>query len=187
MHDAAPQAPRSFLVGVFDDEHAILAVTRAIAAAGLPIHDCFTPYAVHGLERAQGLPRSKLTFVCFGGGAIGFLTAVALQTYTQGIETSFLSGWPLNVGGKPFIPNTAFVPVCFELTVLFAGLSAAAGLLLFCGLLPGRQPKLLVDGVTDDKFAIALDTAAPGFDEAKARALMAAHHAVEVSYIAEAA
>jgi hypothetical protein len=184
MHDA-PKTKRKFLVGTFADEDHLLHATEEARTSGLPIHDCFTPYPVHGLETAQGLPRSKLTFVCFGGGALGFLTAVSLQVYTQGIETGFLSGWPLNVGGKPFIPNTAFVPVCFELTVLFAGLCSAFGLFAFCGLFPGNKVSLPIDGVSDDRFAIALDPDGPGFDEAKARALMQHHHAVEVAYLAE--
>jgi hypothetical protein len=185
MHNDAPTQPKLFLVGVFAREDAIISVTRAATDAGLPVHDTFTPYAVHGLDAAQKLPRSKLTFVCGAGGALGFCTSFFLQSYTQGIETPVLSGWPINVGGKPFLPWPAFVPVLFELTVLFAGLISAAGLLAFCGLFPGKKPRLLIDGVTDDRFAIALDPAGKGFDEAQARALFASHGAVDVSYLGD--
>ena len=96
-----PNDAKQFLVGVYTDEDQIIAVTKAATDAGLPVHDTFTPYAVHGLDAAQKLPRSKLTFVCGAGGALGFCTSFFLQTYTQGIETPFLSGWPIDVGGKP--------------------------------------------------------------------------------------
>lgn len=186
-HSSTPVQPKRFLVGTFTEEEQILAVTRAVTHAGLPVHDTFTPYAVHGLDAAQRLPRSKLTFVCFGGATLGFLTAISLQVYTQGIETPLLSGWPIIIGGKPFIPLPAFVPVTFELSVLFGGLISAAGLLAFCRLYPGKQPRLHIDGVTNDRFAIALDLQAPGYDDARARKLLTDHGAIEVSVLGETA
>ncbi len=180
-----PKTLKNFLVGTFTEEDQILAVTRAATDAGLPVHDTFTPYAVHGLDAAQKLPRSKLTFVCGGGALLGFCTALFLQTYTQSIETPLLSGWPIDVGGKPFLPLTAFVPVCFELTVLFGGLISAAGLLAFCRLYPGNKPKLHIAGVSNDRFAIAIDPQGPNYDESKVRSLLAQHGAVEVAFIGE--
>ena len=183
MPDA--KQPKQYLVGIFTEEDQIIAVTKAATDAGLPVYDTFTPYAVHGLDAAQKLPRSKLTFVCGAGGTLGFCTSFFLQSYTQGIETPFLSGWPINVGGKPFLPWPAFVPVLFELTVLFAGLISAAGLLAFCGLFPGKTPRLQIPGVTDDRFAIVIDPAGKGYDEAQARALLSAHGAADVSFLGE--
>lgn len=182
---AKPREIKRYLVGTFTEEDQILSVTRAATDAGLPVHDTFTPYAVHGLDAAQKLPRSKLTFVCFAGASLGFITALSLQSYTQAIESPILSGWPINVGGKPFLPLTAFVPVAFELTVLFAGLISAAGLFAFCGLFPGRKVLLHIDGVTDDRFAIAFDPTLPGYDEARARDLLHRHGVTEVSFVGE--
>jgi len=179
--------PKTFLVGVFEEEDQIIAVTHAMVGAGLPVHDCYTPYAVHGLDHAQKLPRSKLTFVCLGGALLGFLTAITLQVYTQGVETPLLSGWPLVIGGKPFIPLPAFVPVTFELTVLFGGLISAAGLLAFCRLYPGKKVPLHIDGVTNDSFAIALDPLGKGWNEDRARKLLREHGATSVDFIGETA
>lgn len=180
-----PKELKQYLVGVYGTEEQILAVTAAVVQAGLPVHDTFTPYAVHGLDTAQGLPRSKLTYVTGIGGLLGLLTALTLQIYTQSIETPFWSGWPLNVGGKPFMPLTAFVPVSFELTVLFGGLITVGGLLSFCGLLPGRKPRLHIEGVTNDRFAIALDPTGLHFDEAQAKTLLSEHGALEIAYVEE--
>jgi hypothetical protein len=180
---ATAAAATPYLVGYFNDDEEILAATSAVRAAGLPIHDCFTPYPVHGLDAAQGLPRSWLTFATFGFGSLGFLTAVSLQTYTQAIETPILSGWPLNVGGKPFLPVPAFVPVSFELTVLFAGIGTALTLLAACRLYPGKKVALQLPGTLDDRFALVLDPAAAGFDEAKARELMQRNGAAEVVWV----
>lgn len=186
MHAQSTQ-PSTFLVGIFNEEDQIMSVTHAATAAGLPVHDTYTPYAVHGLDRAQRLPHSKVTFVAFFGGACGFMTAGLLQIYTQGISTPLLSGWPLVVGGKPFLPFPAFVPVFFELTVLFAGLSTAVGMFAINGLFPGKKSKLHIDGVTNDRFAIAIDPKGKNYDEAKVRGLFAAHGASEVAFIGESA
>ncbi len=186
MHAQAHE-PSTYLVGIFTEEDQIMTVTQAATDAGLPVYDTYTPYAVHGLDHAQKLPRSKVTFVAFFGGMCGFLTAALLQSYTQGITTPFLSGWPLNIGGKPYLPWTAFVPVFFELTVLFAGLSTAVGMFAINGLFPGKKAKLLIDGVTNDRFAIAIDPKGKNYDEAKVRGLFAAHGAAEVAFIGESA
>jgi hypothetical protein len=176
-------APKRFLVGIFEEEEQILSVTQAATDAGLPVHDCYTPYAVHGLDHAQKLPRSKLTFVTFFGALTGFSVAVGLQVYSQAIETPFLSGWPMIIGGKPFLSLTAFVPVTFELTVLLAGLSTAAGLFAFCGLYPGKKQEIILPRITDDRFAIAMDPTGPGFDEANVRQLLQQHGAAEVTWV----
>ncbi len=183
--DAPGTNERSFLVGIFTEEDQILAVTRAATDAGVPVHDAFTPYAVHGLDRAQKLKPSWLTWVCFGGGALGLATGIFLQGYTSGVDTPFWSGWPLNVGGKPFLSWPAFVPVIFELTVLFAGLISVAALFAVCGLFPGKKPKLKIDGVTNDRFALVVDPLGDGYDDASVRALFEQHGAAEV-YILEA-
>lgn len=177
-------APAQYLVGIFSDEDDILSATKATRGAGMPIYDCYTPYPVHGLDAAQGLPRSWMTYACFTFASIGFLTGLFLQSYTQAIETPFWSGWPLIVGGKPFLPLTAFIPVLFELTVLFAGIGSALTLLAYNGLYPGQKPKFSLPGITDDRFALVLDPAGPGFDEARARDLLARFGAAEISWVA---
>ncbi|MBM4345216.1 MAG: DUF3341 domain-containing protein [Deltaproteobacteria bacterium] len=184
MSARATQAADNYLVGYFVEDEDILAATKATRQAGLPIYDCYTPFPVHGLEAAQGLPRSWMTYACFLLALTGFLTSLFMQSYTQAIETPLWSGWPLNVGGKPFLPLTSFVPVLFELAVLFAGVGTALTLLAFLGLYPGQKPKFTLPGTTDDRFALVLDTAAAGFDESKARELMQRHGASEISWVA---
>jgi hypothetical protein len=176
-------AAQRFLVGIFEEEEQILDVTKAATDAGLPVFDTFTPYAVHGLDQAQKLPRSNLPFVTLGGATTGFLIALSLQVYSQAIETPFLSGWPIIIGGKPFLSMPAFIPVLFELTVLIAGLSTAVGLFAMCKLWPSKKPSIVLPRITDDRFAIALDPTGPGFDESRIRALLHHHGASEVTWV----
>jgi hypothetical protein len=172
---------KTFFVATFGDEHALVQATAEARAAGLPIHDCYTPYPVHGLDDAMGLKRSWLPYASFGFGCFGFLLAFSLQVHTQFVDfVPIWKGWPIIVGGKPFLPWPAFVPVFFELTVLCTGHLTVLTYLIYRRLLPGMKPKIHIDGVTDDRFAIALDPAAAGFDEASARALFASHHVLEI-------
>lgn len=164
-------------IGWFDDERALLRATAAAREAGLPIHDVYTPFAVHGLDEAMGLRRSRLPWVCFGAGVAGLAFGVFLQVYTSAVS------WPLNVGGKPASSLPAFLPVAFELTVLVAALVTVAALLVRARLFPRLSaPRSLLPRVTDDRFALALSIADERWSEARAKALCAREGALATSY-----
>lgn len=178
-NNAAPARP--FLVALFDNDHALLGATSEAREAGLPIHDCYTPYPVHGLDAAMGLKRSWLPYAAFGYGSFGLFLAFALQVHTQYVDwVGLWKGWPIIIGGKPFLPWPAFVPVFFELTVFCTGHLTVLTYLIYRRILPGMQKKIHIDGVTDDKFALAIDPAASGFDEERARSVFGRHGAIEV-------
>ncbi len=145
------------VVGYYENEEDVLAAVRATREAGYVIRDVFTPFAVHGMDEALGLKPSRLTFVCFGAGLFGLISALALQYYASVVS------WPLNVGGKPFNSLPAFIPVAFEVTVLFAGLTTVAAFLLLTRTLPGAR-KLRLPRVCDDRFAILLAPSERGLD-----------------------
>jgi len=151
------------IIGYFDDERPLLAAARAARDAradGVEIVDAFVPYAVHGLDEAMGLRRSRLTWVCFLAGLAGGSLALGFELWTSVVS------WPLNVGGKPFASVPAFIPVTFELTVLTAALVSAFTFLARSRLFPGKV-RAALPRVTDDRFALVL---AP--DGAAARKLL---------------
>jgi hypothetical protein len=162
------------VIGVFADEDSLLDATRACREAGFEIHDVYTPYAVHGLDEAMGLRRSRLPWVAFTAGLLAGAFALFVQLYTQAID------WPINVGGKDPWQLHGYVPVTFEVTVLIAGLSTMVALFFRSRLFPGKKATLAAEGTTDDKFAIVLVERDSGFDGGRARALFAAHHAERV-------
>lgn len=166
-------SPR-FLVGYFEQEEQVVSATRAAREAGLPVHDVYTPYAVHGLDAAMGLRPSRLTWVCFLAGLTGGSLALLFQWWTSAVD------WPLNVGGKPFASLPAFIPVTFELTVLVAGLTTVAALLARSALFPGKAREAL-PRVTDDRFALALGGVRGDWDSAQAEGLLRTHGAVVTS------
>jgi Protein of unknown function (DUF3341) len=138
-----------WLRATFEDESALLRAVTTARRAGIAIDDAFTPYAVHGLEEAMGLRRSRLTWVCFAAGLTGAACAMTFQIWSSAID------WPLNVGGKPFASIPAFIPITFELTVLSAALTTAFFFFFRSRLYPGR-PAAPPPRVTDDRFVLVV-------------------------------
>jgi len=165
---------RRLFIASFASEHDILGVTREVVRRGYRIGDIFTPYPVHGLAEAMGLRQSRLPWVCFICGLLGALIAIHFQGWLSAVD------WPLSVGGKPWNSWPAFIPIAFEITVLFAGLGTVAALLLRYGLLPGRKPKLIAPLITDSRFVLVLVEEDAAFDAQEVAALCREHHAVDV-------
>ena len=162
-------------IAVFDNEHDLLAGVQAYRAAEFDVVDVHTPYAVHGLDEAMGLRRSRLPWACFAFGAFGALFMLWFQFWSNTVD------WPLNVGGRPWNSLPAFGPVIFEVMVLCAGLGTVAMLLIRCGLFPGRQPYLPFPGITDDRYVVVVCKGCCGaFDADEAYRIGHRHHAVDL-------
>lgn len=142
-----------FLVGIFEDEDVLVHSVEHIRHEGVKIHEVFTPFAVHGLDRALGYDRSKIDIVAFIFGSLGFSCAISLIFLTMGYD------WPMNIGGKPNAAVPIFVPVTFECTVLFTAFGMTGTFLLISKLIPGLTPVMFDPRSTDDKFVVAIDLA----------------------------
>lgn len=171
---------KSIILGVFKNEHDILGAVRATRNSGYDIYDVYTPYAVHGLDKAMGLRPSKLTYVCFFFALLGLLTAIVAQYWIGSID------WPLNVGGKPFNSLPAYLPVAFELTVLFGGLGVVFVMFFRTRLYPGKETWSVHPRVTDDRFVLALEVKDAVTNENTMRSLWEKYSVQEVQQITEA-
>ncbi len=140
------------LYGLYDDETELLSAVRQANADHLDIMDVYSPFPVHGLDPLLGLSESRLHIAGFVYGAIGTLTAFLFMTWV------FTRDWPIIFGGKPYFSAPAFIPITFELTVLFASIGMVVTFYTVCGLGPGVTNPTLDDRITDDKFCIAFDT-----------------------------
>jgi hypothetical protein len=145
-------AQETYLLGIYDDDDNVVEACKQLRAAGVRIDDVFAPFPIHGLDFIVGLKESRLPTIAFIFGLIGLAAALSLQVFTMGID------WPINVGGKPFIPWTSFAPVSFELTVLFAALGMVGFYLYRAQLKPGVIRELADLRQTDDRFVIAIKT-----------------------------
>jgi hypothetical protein len=138
------------VAGVFSTEESIVAAADAARRAGLPIHDAYVPYPIHGLDRAMGLPPSGLPKICFRFAITGLSIALGFEFWSS------MYDWPMNIGGKSFSASPALLPIAFELTVLFASLGSVATFLAMRGLTPKKDPTLARLGGLDDRFVLAL-------------------------------
>jgi hypothetical protein len=107
----------------FEREGALLDAARTLRARGHRSVDLHSPYPLHGSDEALGLRRSTVPLVALVAGVVGASSGYLLQWWTVGVD------WPLNVGNRPPHSAPAFIPVTFELGVLFASLSIFLGLL----------------------------------------------------------
>jgi hypothetical protein len=165
---------RNVVVSTFESEEDILGATQAVREHGWKVLDAYTPYAVHGLDKAMGLQRSRLPLVCFLLGLAGAGLKVWFEFWTTAVS------WPVNVGGKPFNSLPAFVPVTFEVMVLFAGVSTVFAFFYVARLFPGRKPVLVDPGVTDNRFVLVLEESDATFDFGRVKRLLARYNALKV-------
>lgn len=139
------------LYGLYDDEEDLLKAVKKANEDHLNIMDVFSPFPVHGLDPLLGLSESRLHIAGFVYGAIGTLTAFLFMTWV------FTRDWPIIFGGKPYWSVPAFIPITFEVTVLFASVGMVVTFYTICGMAPGAVNPTLDDRITDDKFCIAFD------------------------------
>ena len=116
------------------------------------------PYPVHGLPEALALRPSRLPWACLGFGLVGLALGVGLQVWTSAVD------WALDVGGKPLLSWPAFVPVAFELVILFAGLGTVAT--FFWSERRHRRPPACAAALraTDDRFVVTIAAKDATFD-----------------------
>lgn len=166
--------PNKYIVATFADPDNLLLAVRGVRAQSFPIHDVYAPYPIHNLDEAMGIRRTRLPLVTLVAGALALSFAICFQFYAAVLD------WPLNVGGKPDNSTLAFIPICFELTVLIGGLSTVAALLFRARLFPGKKENLPARGITNDKFALVLRQRGENFDAARACSLMESSGAEDI-------
>jgi hypothetical protein len=166
-------AQRVYLASFAREEDLLQAVTAA-RKQQWSLLEAYSPYPVHGLEKAMGLRRSQLGKVCFGFGLLGAGLALDFQFWSTGRD------WALNVGGQPWNSLPAFIPVTFETMVLFAGLGLVLTWLVRCGLYPGSQLWQPAMGETNDRFVLVLGEPRPSSELAQLRDLLQRHGAISV-------
>jgi Protein of unknown function (DUF3341) len=142
---------KDVVYGLYDDETDLLAAVKEANNQHLDIYDVYSPFPVHGLDPLLGLAESRLHIAGFAYGLTGTLTAFGFMTW------AFTRDWPIIFGGKPYFSAPAFIPITFELTVLFAAIGMVVTFYTVCGMGPGVNNPIVHDRITDDKFCIAFD------------------------------
>ena len=162
-------APVYGILAEFDSPHEVISAAKRAYAEGYRKLDAYSPFPVHGLSEAIGFHKDNVSKAVLIGGIIGGLTGYGLQYWVN------IFAYPINVAGRP--PNSwpAFIIITFELTVLFAGLTAAIGMLAMNGLPKPYNPLFNSDRferASRDKFFLCIESEDPKFDANGTRAFM---------------
>jgi cytochrome c553 len=150
------------VVGIFDGAQELMkAIPQMRANAGVRL-EAYTPYPVEGIDKLLGLRKSPIGGMVLVMGVIGAISALAFELWTSGVD------YPQMTAGKPYLSWEAFIPIMFEVTVLFATFTAGLGMLLLLNRLPMlRHPMLSSQSqslVTRDKFALAVESSGAELD-----------------------
>lgn len=166
-------------VGYFGDARDLLDAVKECRKRSIPILDVISPFPVHGLDAELGIRPSRLPWITLGAGILGVSAGFWLEYWTASVS------WPLNIGGKPLDSLPAFIPVAFEMTILFAGLATAAALFWRSKLWPGRRVQPGFEATTDDQHALLLSQADASFSDEVFEELLLRHGAVDLRHETE--
>lgn len=154
----------------FDTPQAVYAAAEQVRDAGYSEWDVYAPFPIHGIDEAMGVKRTKLPLltaaVAFGVGTVG---AFGLQYWVAGVT------YPLTKQGKPYAAWEPFMPVGFELSVLFAAFATLIGMLALNGLPRFYHPLFRKDrflGVSQDAYAICVEAGDPKFHPEETRRML---------------
>tara|TARA_B100000941_G_C28303186_1_gene447563 strand:- start:142 stop:687 length:546 start_codon:yes stop_codon:yes gene_type:complete len=163
---------------MYDDDDLLLSAVKTILGEKHHIEEVYTPFPVHGLDKALGLAETRISIMAFIYGCIGFAVSILMMNYIM------IEDWPQNIGGKPsfsYIENMpAFVPIMFELTVFFAAHLMVITFYLRSKLWPFKNAENPNPMTTDDKFLIEIELKD---NEKELRALLKKTGAVDVTLI----
>ncbi len=143
------------VLGLFENPQQLLEAIPGVRAKVSGRLEAYTPYPIHGIEKTLGLRKSPVGGMVFIMGVIGAISAIAFELWTEGVD------YPLVTAGKPFFSWQAFIPIMFEVTVLFACFTSGLGMLFLLNRLPFfRHPMLRSKAmplITRDKLALAVE------------------------------
>jgi hypothetical protein len=144
-------AVKKFVVGSYEDESVLFSAVKKVRNSGYRILDVYTPFPVHGLDHALGMRETSIPTAGFIYGITGTTTALS------GISYALIFDWPLNIGGKPHFALPAWIPITFELTVLFAAVGMVMTFCYLCQLAPFVKKHHFSLRATDDRFVMVVE------------------------------
>lgn len=167
-------AIKKFVVGCFEEETVLFDAVKRVRKGGYKLHDVYTPFPIHGLDREMGLRDTSIHTAGFVYGITGTTLGLSFISWV------FTQDWPMNIGGKPLFALPAWIPIMFELTVLFAAVGMVLTFCYLCQLAPFVRKHHFHLRATDDKFVMVIECT-PKTDEMVAAGFLESLGATEVN------
>jgi hypothetical protein len=139
---------------IYTDDDVLMAAVKKVKAARYHIEEIYTPFPVHGLDKAMGLAPTRIAITSFMYGCLGLTVAIVMMNFIM------ITDWPQNIGGKPsfsYLENMpAFVPIMFEMTVFFAAHLMVITFYLRSRMWPFKKAENPDLRTTDDHFLMEI-------------------------------
>lgn len=168
----------------YNSTGACLHAAEKLHAAGYTKFDTHTPFPIHGMDKAMGLPDSKLGWIVFSMGLTGTIAAFVMMWWMNAVD------YPIIIGGKPPLSLPSMIPIMFEVTVLLASFGAVFGMFHMNRLPRHHHPIFESErfkAFSDDKFFVSVEATDPKFRLDKTKELLESTHADAVELVEEEA
>ena len=183
MSEQTSKTPRVYgLIAEFEDVEPLVRATKKAYHEGYRALDAYSPFPIEGLGEVLGMRSTGVPSLVFIGGLAGAAAGFGLQYYSMVID------YPFDIGGKPFFSWPAFIPITFELMILFASFACFGGLLALCGLPRPHHPIFNAknfERASTDRFFLCIESRDAQFDGSDTRAFLENLGAVQVSEVME--
>jgi hypothetical protein len=166
---------KNYLLGVYGDDEVVLNAVTSVRNSGLKIEEVYSPFPIHGMEDVLGYNRSRLPIIAFMFAMTGMSLAIIMQVSMLVID------WPMIIGGKPNFAYPDFVPITFELSILFAAFGMVGTFMVRSDLKPYKNPRIYDLRSTNHKHIIVIDLDNNNVSEDKIQQILKDSGAEEVN------
>ena len=182
MTEMAPHAELHGVVAEFTTPDGLVSACRKAHAAGYRRMDAYTPYPLEEAAEAIGFKKTQVPLLTLMGGILGGLSGYGLQYWIH------VLAYPMNVGGRPEHSWPSFIIITFEMTILFAGITAVVGMLTLNGLPQPYHPIFnhpRFSAASRDRFFLCIEAADEKFELHETTRFLQATDAIDVAEVAD--
>lgn len=169
MKESASEKQLYGILAEFRNPKELMDAAKTVTQSGYQNYDTFSPFPIHGMDKAMSLKKSKLGWIVIGHGLLGFVGALTMISFMM------IANYPLNISGKTLLNIPAWIPVTFELTVLLSAFGAVFGMFFLNGLPKLNHPLFSSENfkkATDDGFFVCIEADDPQFETEKVQHLL---------------
>ncbi len=168
------------LMAEFEKPDQLIHATEAAYSAGYRRMDAYTPFPIEEVSEAIHFHDDLVRRIVLVAAISGIITALTLQVLGSAVD------YPLNIGGRPLLSWPAFIPITFELTILFSGIAAVLSVIVLNGLPQPYHPVFNApnfERASIDRFFLCIEANDPQFDLSATRKFLEELHPVQVSEV----